>query len=164
MKDIYKNPVFYYILVPVLIGLWPLMLRTVYIPETESTYKDEIEQFEEGQQLIDKILKLDPGRLEQGQTGEKGGQFDYDNAVDKIASLYSISYTSSSKPARKATGGQKTKNAAVNLDNVDIASFAKFLSTIQIRWAKLQCENVTLKKNKGLPDKWDILINFKYYY
>ena len=161
MKDIYKNPVFYYILIPVLIGLWPLLLWAVYLPEVERSYKNEIKQLEKGQKFISKILKLDPGRLEQGQSGEKGAEFDYANAVDKIASLYNISYKISSKPAREASTGQKTKSAAVNLDNVDIAGFAKFLSTIQVRWAKLQCDNITLKKKKGLADKWDIIINFE---
>ena len=163
MKDIYRNPVFYYILVPVLIGLWPLLLWGVYIPEVKSNYKEEVELFKDGQEYISNILRLDPGRLEQGQRGGKGAQFDYANAVDKIASLYNISYKISSKPAR-TTGGEKTKSATVNLDNVDIAGFAKFLSTIQIRWAKLQCDNATLKKKKGLADKWDIIINFRYYY
>ena len=146
-----------------MIGLWPLLLWAVYLPETESTYKDEVKLFKDGQQYILKILKFDPGRLEQGQAGKNGAEFDYANAVDKIASLYNINYTSSSKPAR-TTGGEKTKSATVNLDNIDIAGFAKFLSTIQIRWAKLQCDNVTIKKIKGLPDKWDIIINFRYYY
>ncbi len=86
MKDIYRNPVFYYILVPVLIGLWPLLLWGVYIPEVKSNYKEEVELFKDGQEYISNILRLDPGRLEQGQRGGKGAQFDSANAVDKIAS------------------------------------------------------------------------------
>lgn len=163
MKDIHRNPVFYYILVPVLIGLWPLLLWAVYIPEAQSAYEDELKDVKKGRIAITKILEIDPDRLEQSKDRKKGAQFDYANAIDKMASLYNIAYKIASKPAR-TTGGEKTKSATVNLSNVDIASFAKFLSTIQIRWSKLQCENVTLKKIKGLPNKWDIVINFKYYY
>ena len=32
MRDLYKNPIFYYVLVPILAGLWPLLVRGVLPP------------------------------------------------------------------------------------------------------------------------------------
>ena len=32
MKDVYKNPILYYILVPVVVALWPLLVWSVYLP------------------------------------------------------------------------------------------------------------------------------------
>jgi hypothetical protein len=52
----------------------------------------------------------------------------------------------------------------VVLKEVDITKFAKFLSTIQLRWANLQCVKVKLTKKKGLRDTWDVDLDFKYFY
>ena len=93
-------------------------------------------------------------------------EFDYANVVDKVATSCKISSTNyelSSKPAR-TTKGQKSQSCHVELKLVDIAKFARFLSTIQLRWANLQCENVTLTKWKGRPDTWKVDLDFKYYY
>jgi hypothetical protein len=62
------------------------------------------------------------------------------------------------------SAGQKSQNAKVGLMQVDITKFAKFLSTVQLRWANLQCGQVKLTKKKGLPDSWDVDLDFKYYY
>ncbi len=61
-------------------------------------------------------------------------------------------------------GGQKSQSANVSLSQIDIVKFAEFLSTIQLRWANLQCNRVKLTKKQGLPDVWDVDIEFKYYY
>ncbi len=62
------------------------------------------------------------------------------------------------------TSKQKSQNAKVSLKQVDIGKSARFLSMIQLRWAKLQCVQVKLDKKKGLPDMWDIDLDFKYYF
>ncbi len=62
------------------------------------------------------------------------------------------------------TEKEKTKNAAVILQKIDIKSFANFLSSLQTRWAKLECESIELTKQKGLPDSWKATLKFKYYY
>jgi len=62
------------------------------------------------------------------------------------------------------SGGQKSQSAQVSLKKVDIVKSARFLSTIQLRWANLQCSRVKLTKKKGLPDVWDVDLEFKYYY
>jgi len=165
MKDIYKNPILYYILVPLLVALWPLLVGSVYLPESRKTLKDEISQYEDAKKIIGKILELDRERLEFAPQ-KASGEFDYAVAIVKIASLCEIptaNYNISSSPIR-TPGGQKIRDAQVALKDVEITKFAKFLSTIQLRWGSLQCEKVTLTKSKGVPDTWKVDLNFRYYY
>ena len=166
MKDIYKNPILYYILVPILIALWPLLVWGVYLPNSEKNLHNEIKQCKQAQKIIDEILTLDPGRLEFSDSKIGAAEFDYATAVDKTASsckILSTNYNINSKPVR-ASKGQKSQSCHVELKQADITKFAEFLSTIQLRWANLQCEKATLTKKKGLPDAWKVDLDFKYYY
>ena len=166
MKDILKNQILYYILVPVVIGFWPILVKAVYLPEVGTKLKAETDQFEKAEGVIEQILKLDPDRLNYADSKKSSVEFDYANAVERAARKCKISeknYTFSDKPDR-TSGGQKTKNAAVSLKEVDITKFAEFLSTIQLRWANLQCEKTTLTKKKEGLDVWKVDLNFKYYY
>jgi len=166
MKDIYKNPILYYILVPILVALWPLFVRMVYLPNAEAKWQSEKADYDKAQEIIGEIRELDPDRLEFGESKDATGEFDYANVVHRVASsckIPSTNYDFSSRPATTSKG-QKTKNCHVELKQVDITRFAKFLSTIQLRWANLQCEDVTLSKKPGQPDMWDVDIEFKYYY
>ena len=52
MKDIYKNPIFYYILVPVLITLWPLLIWGVYLPEAERSWKDDEADYKKAKNIM----------------------------------------------------------------------------------------------------------------
>ena len=62
MKEIYKNPNFYYILVPAMLALWPLIAGGVYLPAAERGSKAEMKDYEDARSRVDEILKLDPGR------------------------------------------------------------------------------------------------------
>ncbi len=166
MKDIYKNPTLYYILVPIMVVLWPLLVWAVYLPDAEENWQDEKNQYNKAQKTIAEILTLDPDRLAFADSKRDTAEFDYTSAIDKIASRFKISatnYNISSKPAR-TSDGQKSQSCQVVLKKVNITGFAKFLSTIQLRWANLQCERVTLTKQKDLPDIWKVDLGFKYYY
>jgi hypothetical protein len=166
MKDIYKNPVFYYVLAPVLVALWPLLLRTVWLPGAGKSWNLEKKQYEDSQAVITEILTLDPERVEFANTKNAKAEFDYAIAVEKIASLCQIpasNYNLSSGMV-VTTSKQKSQSAKVGLKQVDIGKSARFLSMIQLRWAKLQCVQVKLDKKKGLPDMWDIDLDFKYYF
>ncbi len=166
MKDIHKNPILYYIVVPVLIGIWPLLVWLVYLPETEKKWDKEKAQYEKAQKVIEKILTIDPERLDFSGSKAKSAKFDYTNAVDSIASQYRIlatDYTISSRPV-VTSGGRKSQSAKVIIKEIDIVRFAKFLSTIQLRWANLQCTQVKLTKKKGLADSWKVDLDFKYYF
>ena len=166
MKDIYKNPLFYYVLVPVVVALWPLLVWTVYLPDAQSSWGLEKAQYNKAQEIIAEILTYDPDRLEFAEATGNEAEFDYASAVEKVANLCRIA----SKDYKLSSGliitsgGQRTQNANVTLNEVGIVEFAKFLSTIQLRWANLECTQVKLTKNKALPDVWKADLKFKYYY
>ncbi len=168
MKDLYKNPVLYYILVPCIVGLWPLLVWAVYLPAAEDDLKKGITEYKEAQVTIDAILELDPGRLENDDPNKAVEKFDYATAVSDVArrcSIAATNYTVSSKPVRERdSSGKKSQSAEVVLKEVSIARFADFLSKIQLRWADLECESVTLTQKKGLLDVWKVKLDFKYYY
>ena len=166
MKDIYKNPILYYILVPSMVALWPLLVRAVYLPAVQDNLKQEMNQYEEAKVVIAAILERDPTRLELADPSKTADEFDYATAVSDVARrcrILATNYTISSKPIRTSSD-KKSQSAKVVLKQVNIASFADFLSKIQLRWANLQCENVTLTQKKGLKDVWKVDLDFKYYY
>ncbi|HUW20465.1 MAG TPA: hypothetical protein VMW16_14305 [Sedimentisphaerales bacterium] len=165
MKDAYKNPMLYYVLVPVLLALWPILVWAVYLPKAEAGFKDDKGQYEKAEKTITEILTLAPDRLVSVDAKGAAAQFEYAAEVDKVARLCNISsgVELSSKPIR-VTKGQKSQNCHVVLKEIEIATFAKFLSTLQLRWPNLQCETMTLTKKKGLPDAWKVDLDFKYYY
>jgi len=166
MKDIYKNPIFYYILVPVLVSLWPLLVKTVYLPQAQKSLSDELNCCKDAETEIKKILALDPERLEFSGSKTVSDEFDYAIAVDKIANQCQIpetSYVLSSKPTKKS-GEQKIQPAHISLKEVDIVRFAKFLSAFQFRWSKLQCDRLVIAQKKGLPNIWKVDLDFKYYH
>ncbi len=166
MRDIYKNPTFYYVLVPVVVALWPLLVWTLYLPKTGRNWNLEKEQYNKSQELIAEILALDADRLELADSKNTAAEFDYAVAVERIADLCRIpsSNYNLSSGIIITTGGQKSQSAKVGLKQVDLTKFARFLSTIQLHWANLQCVQVKLDKKKSLTDVWDVDLEFKYYY
>jgi hypothetical protein len=166
IKDIYKNPIFYYILVPALAALWPVIIWGVYLPGARANYNNDAEQYRKAQQLIEELLKTDPERLNFTKEKDAASGFDYATAVQKTAEFCSVpagNYKLSSGIIIKSEG-QKNQSANVSLKGVEITKAARFLSTIQLRWSGLQCTKTALRKNKGLPDAWDVDLTFKYYY
>ena len=166
IKDIHKNPFFYYVLVPVVIALWPLLIWSLYLPGAQQKWEKEKTQYAKAQQAIEEILIIDPDRLDYAKSKAGSAGFDYASAIDAIASKSRIkptSYTLSSGIIM-TSGGQKSQSARLSLKDVDIKKFATFLSTIQLRWANLQCTQVKLTKKKGLKDTWNADLDFKYYY
>ena len=166
MKDIYKNPILYYILTPVIIALWPLLIGTVYLSKTEDVKEFELSQYEKGIKVMTEIVKIDPGRLAFADSNDKAAVFDYTVAINDIASRYGISSSdykiNSGMPI--TSGKQKSQSADVVLKEVDIATFSEFLSALQLRWANLQCTQVKLSRKKGLSNTWKVNLDFKYYY
>ncbi len=166
MKDIYKNPILYYIIVPVIIGLWPLFVWAIYLPAAEKAVKEQQAQYKRAEATMMEILPLDPDRREFADSNNIDAEFTYAGAVDNVARSCGIppsDYKLSSGTLQTASG-QKSQSASVNLKQIDIKKFAEFLDKIQFRWANLQCNRVKLTKKPGLPDMWDVDIEFKYYY
>ncbi|MHC4618056.1 MAG: hypothetical protein ACYTEQ_09920 [Planctomycetota bacterium] len=166
MKDVYKNPNFYYILVPAVLALWPLLIGAVYLPSARSNFEQEQAQYDEAQKTITEILTLDPDRLQSADAKGRAAEFEYATEVDKVARSCGIPPSAcelSSKPTRTSKG-QTTQSCRIALKEVDIATLARFLSELQLRWVDLHCETIMLTKLKGLPDSWKVDLNFKYYY
>ncbi len=162
-KDIYKNPVLYYIAVPVAVALWPLLIWGVYLPRTGTSIDNKFNDYIEAQHYMEEILKSDPDRI---SASAASGEFDYATEIEKVASLCNIpstDYTLSSGIIIKS-GKQKSQNAKVILKQAGIAQAARFLSIIQYRWANLKCEQLKLTRREDLPDVWTVDIDFKYYY
>jgi hypothetical protein len=106
--------------------------------------------------------------LKSVEPNEIDAEFTYGGAVNRVASLCNISAgnydvrTGMMAPTRE----QKSQTANVDLKQVDIVKFTRFLSMLQLRWIDLQCESVKLTRKDNMPsnDTWDVDIKFKYYY
>lgn len=168
MKDIIRNPILYYVVVPVLVGLWPLLVWAMYLPRARQDVHEHIALYKKAEPIMMEILTLDPERLEFADANDTAAEFTYGGAVDWVASLCKIPPTTYRVSASTimTANNQRTQTAKVDLRQIDIARFAKFLSMIQLRWGNLQCERVKLTKKEGLADNdiWDMDIEFKYYY
>jgi len=164
MKDIYKNPILYYILVPVVVAIWPLLVWAINLPQAKESYDNEEAQCKKAEQIVLEIFNLDPDRAI--DANDAPTEFTYASAVNRVAGLCKIpptKYNLSSRMIMKSER-QKSQSANVALKEVDIVSFSRFLSLIQKRWPNLQCNRVKLTKKEGLPDVWDVDMEFKYYY
>jgi hypothetical protein len=166
MKDIYKNPILYYIAVPVIIGLWPILICTLYLPNAERNLLLNTDQYNDANDIMLQIVALDPGRLDFADSNDIDVEFTYDRAVEMVAALCGIPPSKYNLNSQMliTSKEQKSQNANVDLKQIDIVRFTRFLSTIQLRWPDLQCQRVKLIQNEGLPDMWEADIEFKYYY
>ena len=166
MKDIFKNPVFYFVIAPIIISIWPILIIFVHGPASVKQKEQLADQYQKAQVVIGQILEIDGSRLDY-KDGRKGKpDFDYAVAINDAAqecSIKSSQYELSAKPIRKSAG-QKTQDCRVVLEGVGIEDFAKFLSALQVRWAGLQCANLTLTKQKDAADSWKVDLDFTYYY
>ena len=112
------------------------------------------------------ILTLDPDRREFADSNNVGTEFTYASAIERVAGVCGIppSKYKLSSGMLITSRDQKSQSASVNLKQIDIKRFAEFLDKIQFRWANLQCNRVIFTKKPGLPDMWDVDIEFKYFY
>jgi hypothetical protein len=166
IRELIKNPVFYYVLVPAVLALWPLIGWALYLPAARSGWQQEQKLYEESQKIIGDILTIDPDRLQFAGAKQAGDKFDYAGAIDKVATSCQISPTSYrlSSGVITKSGDQKTQNANISLKDVDVVRLAKFLSTLQLRWSNLQCTRVKLTAKKEVKDRWDVDLDFKYFF
>jgi hypothetical protein len=168
MKDIYKNPILYYIAVPVIVGLWPLLVWAIYLPAAQKDVEEQMSQYKKAEPIMLEIFTLEPDRLEFADANDTAADFTYGEAIDRVASLCRIppSKYNLSSAMIITSNDQKSQSASVDLKQIDIRKFARFLSMMQLRWPNLQCEQLKLTKKQNLPDNdmWDVDIKFKYYY
>ncbi len=166
MKDILKNTNFYYIAGPIVIGLWVLFVWFVSLPESEKNMAKYKAMWTDSQIPVEKILNLDPSRLEHEKLKGEDKDFDYASVVDKFATLAQIpesKYTLTGRGEKKVRG-RKAISAELSIEQIDIARLAVFLSTIQLPWPDLQCDQLNLVKQKTGPDIWNATIKFTYFF
>lgn len=166
MKDYYKNPNFYYIIVPTFSAIWMLFVSTTALPKSKNLLNDTLTETTRAEELIFKIFEIDPERLKyQNEKGESA-EFDYTNALNQFAKLCGIAPSNYSLSGGREIkrSGRKTKSADVTINDIDIETLAKFLSTILIRWPELQCDLLKLTKLNTGKDNWKVSIKFTYYY
>ncbi len=168
MKDIYKNPILYYIAVPIIVGLWPLLVWAVYLPNAEKNVQEQMDQYKRAEPIMMEILTLEPDRLEFDDANDTAAEFTYREAINRIATICRIppSKCNLSTAMVITTKGQKSQSASIDLKEIDVRKFARFFSMMQLRWPNLQCERLKLSKKQNLPDNdmWDVDMELKYYY
>jgi len=166
MREIYKDPMLYYVLAPVLVLAWPLLVWSLYLPKAQSEWNKDQVLCEEAKGHMLEILEKDPGRLELVKTTQSLGKFTYAEAVDRVANLCRIPSgkvdLSTGKPV--IANKKEVQQARVSLTDIGIVQAARFLHTIQATWVNLTCERVQLAKKDGMPDQWDVDLTFKYNY
>ena len=166
MKDFYKQRMFYYIVVPILVGIWPLWLWAAAVPGVEKKYVNDQETFKKAEAIIKQILELDSQRLDYAKANDGAGDFDYTVAIDQMSRSCGVSpsgYRLSSGPIRKIKGGQTSQDATMSIEKIGVEKMATFLSKMQMRWQGLQCTNVTMSKIKDTKDSWKVDVRFTYY-
>ena len=135
MKELYKNPTLYYLLVPAAIAVWPLLVWGRYLPQSKEILSNEVKYSNDGQVTALEILRLDPERLSFADANNTGDEFSYATAVDKVAGMCGIpasKYKLSTGPLMKKDK-QRTQSAHLRFDQVSMVPFAKFLSLMQLR-------------------------------
>ena len=166
MKDYLKNPNFYYILIPTAATIWALLACFALMPAASKGYRDLEDDYAKSEELIGKIIKADPGRLDYKQQKGSSAEFDYATAIEAFAKVNKIAPSNYSFRGGKEVkrGGRRTKSADMTINAIGIEDFAKFLSSMVIRWSDLKCELLTLTKLKSGADSWKATVKFTYYY
>ncbi len=159
MKDAIKNPLLYFLVVPVGIAIWPLLVWAMYLPNAQKSFAKEQALYEEGEKIIKHILDLDPERIKLAKAKD-GVEFEYSTEVSKTAAKCRISsqnYSHSTKAKRKGI-----QSCRVELKEVGIEKFALFLSGIILQWPSLECDKVTFDPDPKKKDVWKVVMDFKY--
>lgn len=167
MKNFHKNPNFYYVSIPVIFALWAMFTWVISLPAADEKWKKQKKEFKDSQDYITQILEVAPEKLDFEKAEEKAKEFDYVNVVDEFAekwripaSYYSLNVGKESKRA----GKQTVKTATLSIKPVDIGKFINFLSSVLSQWHKLQCDEITLTKQKTGKNVWKADIKLKYYF
>ena len=155
----------YYLLAPILVSLWPLLVSVMYLPDARRGMQKDRDLCVEGQTYILDILRYDPERLTFSEDRDASGEFQFAKAIDRVANMCGIRSADCDYTVGGIGGAdKKTQNAKVALKTVGIVQAATFLSYIQSMWVGLKCDQIKLTKKKGMPDQWDVEMKFWYTY
>ncbi len=161
MQDLHKNPMLYYVIIPLVALAWPGAMWFKYMPamtderETWKTYVTDAND------LILEILTLDPERLNYSDSKGSSVEFEYEIAIDKVARSLRMDKQVEFRPSARSANKQ---GAEVSLKNVGVTQCSQFLSTLQMHWNGLECTRLGLTNKKTIKDRWDVTMSFVYYY
>lgn len=161
MQELYKNPVVYYILIPILTLAWPASMWFKYMPQMTEERDQWKKYLVDANDLIQEILTLDPERLNYADKKGSAVEFEYEMAVDKVARSLRMSNDMEVRPSAKSGNKQ---SADVSFDNITITQCSQFLSTMQMHWNGLECTRLSITNKKTTKDRWDVGISFIYYF
>ena len=166
MSEYYKKADFYYIVVPILVLVWAVLVWVLALPTAQSRLNRKQSEFNQAEELITKILELDSERLDYEKKKEGSAKFDYTDAVNKFTRQCGISPSDYSLQAGRETErrNQRTKSANIGINSVSIEKFTKFISLMLLQHSDLQCDQLKLTKIKAGPDTWKASLKFTYYY
>jgi len=160
INDLIKNPILYYVAIPLCASVWPLSLAVKYLPAMTQARDDWAGYVVDANDRIHEILTLDPERLTYARKKGEQVDFEYAVAIEKVARTCGI-------PRYDLSAGTLTSDsqtARLKIDDVGITQCAKFLSTLQLHWNALQCTQVTLDKKRDTKDTWSVSLSFIYFY
>lgn len=164
LADFYKKAIFYYILIPACLALWPTLVAFVYLPHSKKAEIYEQKLYNDMNDVMLNILTLDPDRSKRSSIKPTTRTFDYFTAISEAARSCGISSPKIDSHAERKLEGKKIQEADITLQGVGIDDLANFLFTLQKRWATLESQTINLDKQKGLPNLWSVTIKFRYYF
>lgn len=165
-KDLWKNPDTYFIVLPILAGLWALTAAAVLYPRSVRAWNEQKDEYVEAETLIAQILELEPERLQFQEESSRPSEFDYVTEVDRFAKQFGIPSSNYTLTVRQALQqrGKMRKSADLSINSIRVETLAGFLSSMLFRWTDLQCEQVSLEKIGNEKNQWKVKVRFIYYY
>ncbi|HEG44274.1 MAG TPA: hypothetical protein ENH94_09520 [Phycisphaerales bacterium] len=167
MKNFHKNPNFYYVIIPVICALWAMFTWVISLPAAGGKWEKQKKEFESSQEFVTQILEVAPEKLDYEKQEEKAKEFDYGNVVDEFAEKWKIPvshYSLNVGKESKRAGKQTVITATLSIKPVDMGKFINFLSSVLSQWHKLQCDEITLTKQKTGKNVWKADVKLVYYF
>lgn len=167
IKEQLKNPNLYYIAVPAIAAVWALLAGAVFYPGSVDAWQEDAKtEYEKSQEYIEKILAIQPQRLQYQGDSKTSGKFDFGKVIDTLTQLFQISpskFTLNVRP-EVPKGGKRAKTATMNIKEINIEKMARFLSAMLTGWPDLKCDVLGLEKAKTGKDNWNVDLTLTYYY
>lgn len=166
MKEYLKNPRFYYLVIPVFTAVWAVAAGVVFYPRAVSSWQEGQEEYKAAEDLLAKIIAIEPQRLAFKQEKGTAGDFNFTQVVNDFASLFSIPSSNFTLNTRGETkrAGKRAQSTVLSIKTIDIEKVSKFISAMLIRWPDLQCEILNLDKLPQGKNNWKVDLTLTYYY
>lgn len=167
LKKYLKNPNLYYIAAPAAAALWVLLAGLVFYPRSVNRWEDTVKpEYEKTQEWIEKLVALEPQRLQYKTQDGQSAKFDFGETIDTLTQLFGIpssKFTLNVRP-EVPKGDKRARTATMNIKEIDIEKMTRFLSSMLSGWPDLSCETLSLEKTKAGKNTWAVDLTLTYYY